>query len=438
MNTSLASWRISLSFIVVLSFTGCAKEPADTAKSLQALLDKGGDVTIPAGTYELTTPLVVDLDKVGFTSISGNGVARLIMRGPGPAVRITGTHGGTADPKSVKPNVWERQRMPLIDGLEIVGAHPEACGIEAVGTMQLTISRTTIRESLHGIHLRTRNRNVTIADVHIYQNRGVGIYLDNVNLHQINVSNSHISYNAQGGIVNRGGNVRNLHVTGCDIEGNMGDEKSPPSANVLLDSTGGEAGIGEVAITGCTIQHTRAAPGSANIRILGKSKEHHEGHVVIGNNVLSDTQVNVEIKNARDVIVTGNTFWTGITANLLVEDSSNVVLNGNLCDRNPRYQREDSGSNMVVFRRCRDCTIKGLHLNGVRGEAGLLVEDSERFNIVGCTILDCEKVALLGQGLTNSRISDCLIQHANPPGDWIPLAAAGKGNQIVDNQHPAR
>jgi parallel beta-helix repeat protein len=77
--------------------------------------------------------------------------------------------------------------MPLVDGVAIVGDHPNAIGIEAIGTMQLTLSRNHIRGVLHGIHLVGNNRNVIISDCHIYENRGIGIYYDNVNLHQSNI-----------------------------------------------------------------------------------------------------------------------------------------------------------------------------------------------------------------------------------------------------------
>lgn len=106
-----------------------------------------------------------------------------------------------------------------------------------------------------------RNRNVAISAVHLYHNRGIGLFLDDVNLHQINVGNSHISYNHGGGIVVRDGNVRNLQITGCDIEANMpADNSDTTTANILLDLSGKPddktRSIAEVAITGCTIQHS--------------------------------------------------------------------------------------------------------------------------------------------------------------------------------------
>ena len=245
---------------------GAKADGSDDWRAIQNAIDGAtGSVHFPPGTYHITRPVVIDLDRVGPVAITAS-AARVIMAGEGPAFRFVGTHAGTAAPESVKDNVWDRQRRPTIDGIEIVGGHERATGVEATGTMQLTVTRVLVRRCLHGVHLTGRNRNVVISDCHIYHNRGVGVFLDKVNLHQINVTGCHISYNARGGVACVGGEVRNLHIAGCDLEANHGKDQ-PPTANVLIDSTGGTNA--EVAITGNTIQHTRNAPGSANVRIKG-------------------------------------------------------------------------------------------------------------------------------------------------------------------------
>lgn len=410
---------------------------ADDAKTLQALVDKGGHVRIPAGTYRIETPLVIDLEKTGFTCIEGGTVARIVMAGPGPAIRFVGHHEGTAAPKSVKPLVWDRERMPGLDGVEIVGGHPEADGVEASGTMMLTITRLHVRDCRHGIHLVNRNRNVAIADCHIYQNRGIGIFLDSVNLHQINVTGSHVSYNDDGGIVVRGGEVRNLHITGCDIESNHGKDR-PPTANVYVDSRGGSHA--EVAITGNTIQHNHEAPGSANIRIQGPSvarakiDELRDGHVTITGNILSDVHTNVHLDHARGVVVTGNTFWTAYSHNLLVEHSAHVVVGPNAMDRNPRYRGEESPTttNCVIFRDSSDCTITGLHVSGVKAaKAGMEFTNCDRFHVTGCTVLDCEPVGVLLKNVTRSRFSGFLIRDDRDGAKSLPTQVEGGfGNWI--------
>lgn len=120
------------------------------------------------------------------------------------------------------------------------------------------LSRVGVRGCWHGIHLVGRNRNVILSECQIYDNDGVGVYMENLNLHQINIANCHISYNDAGGVVARNSEIRNLQIGTCDIEGNMGGPGSQPTANVFLDSTG--SSIGEVAIVGCTIQHSHDAP----------------------------------------------------------------------------------------------------------------------------------------------------------------------------------
>jgi hypothetical protein len=414
----------------------------DTAVIQIAVNASGGVVRLPKGIYRITKPIVIELDKVGYTSICGDGVARIVMAGPGPALKFVGTHFKSADPADFSQNVWERQRMPLVDGVAIDGDHPEAVGIEANGTMELTLTRLHIRGTLHCIHLVGSNRNLIISDCHLYENRGVGIFYDNVSLHQSNIVGCHISYNRGGGIVSRAGNVRNIHITGCDIESNMGRD-TPPTANVLIDCSGSAYGTGEVAITGCTIQHNNDAPDSANIRILGRSEPTaqlalvREGHVTITGNVLSDVKVNVHLRDCRGVVLTGNTFWMGFTHNLLIEDCSDIILGPNNFDRNPLYNYGNSldAKNSLVVRNSEDCTLSGLHVTNVwRDSAGLLIEGCKRMNITNCTILDCDNIGLLLKDVTNSRVSDCLIRDDREKAKSASLVVTGgQGNMIVHN-----
>jgi hypothetical protein len=416
---------------------------ADDTTAIQKAVDSGGRVSFPKGTYRITKPVVIELDKTGFTSLAGDGAARVVMEGAGAAFRFVGTHVGSADPEQVKPNVWEHQRMPMVDGLEIVGAHPEADGIEANGTMQITVTRTTVRDARHGIRLAKNNRNVLIADCHLYHNRGIGVFYDDVNLHQSNISGCHISYCAGGGIVSRRGNVRNIQIGTCDIEMNMATN-APPTANVLIDCSGSNAGTAEVEIAGCTIQHSGKSPDSANIRIIGRGNPAKNlpvarwGHVTITGNVLSDVKVNVHLHDTRGVVITGNTFYMGYEHDLLVEDSSNVVVGPNNFDRNPLYGYGDAAkvNGGVVFRGSTDCTLDGLHINGAwRKPAALMVEKSNRFNIANCTILDSDNTGLLLKDVTNSKVSGCMVRddrHDAKPGPSLKVEG-GRGNWIVQN-----
>ena len=414
----------------------------DDTAAVQKAVDTGGAVRFARGTYRLTKTIVVDLDKTGFSSLNGDGVARFVMEGAGPAFKFIGTHGGTADPKSLKPEIFERQRTPMVDGIEIVGAHPEADGIEATGTMQLTITRVAVHEARHGIHLTVRNRNVIISDCHLYHNTGIGVFYDNVDLLQSNIIGSHISYNAGGGVVTRGGGVRNLQIGTCDIESNMAPE-SPPTANVLIDCTDGSTA--EVSITGCTIQHNSVSPGSANVRFIGKGKPYGNdetarwGHLSICDNVLSDVEVNIDLQHMRGAVITGNTFGGGYEHDLLVTNCSNIAVGSNSFDRNPPYYRgkAETAKGGLVFRNSRDITLAGLHIDGIRGHpAAVQIENGDTFNISACTILDSDGAGLLMQNTSHSLVTGCLIADRRKDRQPAPSLRieGGEDNTLANNK----
>src|SRR5688572_25782307 len=76
---------------------------ADDTAAVQTAVDRGrGLVRFPKGIYKLTRTVTIDLDKVGFTALAGDGVARVAMTGAGPAFRFVGTHGGSAAPATFK------------------------------------------------------------------------------------------------------------------------------------------------------------------------------------------------------------------------------------------------------------------------------------------------------------------------------------------------
>lgn len=416
----------------------------DTVALRQAIAS--GRCRLTPGAYLIRETLDVDLSATGFLSLDGESSATLIMAGPGPALRIRGTHGGTADPTSVRPEIWQKERFPTVSGFEIVGAHDEADGIEAAGAMKLTLHRLLIRQVRHGIRLRERNRNVLIADCHIYENRGIGVWFDHVNLHQSNISACHISYCRGGGVVVQGGDVRNVHITGCDIEGNMSPE-TPSTANILFDCADGS--VAETAIVGCTIQHNAKSPNSANIRFLGRGQvprrgetlEFQCGNVTISDNVLSDVHHNLELVGVRGATIVGNTLWQGYTSNLTMDDCTQVVIGANVLERNPLYGYTSEACDRVCIRNSRDLTIQGLHLHNVRdAEAGMLLENCDRVLMTGCSILDCDGPELLVRNVRRSLIGHCQIRDDRPsqerPAAEKPAQAPAVSSLLIQGDNP--
>ena len=436
-----------VNLVVVSSLTGADVKQhgaigdgqADDTVAIQRAVSAGGQVTFSTGTYRISKTILVQLDTTGYTSLQGSGVAKVVMSGAGPAFHFLGTNDAKESLVKTRDQIWNRERMPSVNGLSIQGDHVDADGIKAEGTVQLTVTRTHIRGVRHGIHLAKSNRNVIVSDSHIYANRGIGIFYDDVYVHQSNITGCHLSYNLGGGIVSRAGDVRNIQVGSCDLEANL-DPNGPPTGNIVLDSRGAITGVAEVAIVGCTIQHTYKGPGGANIRIVGAEKEPadpdiRKGHVTIANNVLSDVQTNIELRDVRGAAVTGNTMWRGYQRNILVEGSRDIVVSSNTMGRSPRYSTRGrpTETNTVTIRDSQDVIFNANVLSLTRNSsAGLTVENAIRINVTNNTIVDCDGPEILLDRVSLSRVSGCILNDQRKDAPNIKQTG-GSVVQVVDN-----
>lgn len=407
---------------------------ADDTVSIQKAADAGkGAIFLPRGTYRITRPLRLDLTRNGPLGVHGDGTATIVMAGEGPAILVTGSHLKSADPAGVSGVTAERERAPLFDGFAIRGANRAADGIRVEGTIHAVLSRLYLTKLRNGLILTGRNRNVLVSEVNVYDNEGAGILLEKLNLHQVNIVNSHVSYNKAGGIVVRQSEIRNLQIGSCDIEANMavGGE---PAANILFDTRGGS--IREGAITGSSIQHHGHAKGSANIRFIGEAPVPRKtGFFSIGDNMISDADVNIHLEHARGVNITGNTFALGFSFNLLVKNSSNITAGANTMDQNPDYD-QPGFRNTVQFEDSADSQILGLLINRSRqAEAALIVRRSHHFRISDVSILDSDGIGILLDQVEWTRVSGCLI-HDRRPESRDPVAIRQRGgrlNQVESN-----
>jgi hypothetical protein len=416
---------------------------SDDTQALQDALRSGGTLRLPRGADRITRPLEIALSEVGPVELRAEAGARLVMAGPGPALRIVGTHSGPAEPASLGAGVRDRERMPLLDGLEIAGEHPEADGIELVRTMQATLSRLLIRGCRHAIRLTDRNRNVIVSDVHLYHNRGVGLYLDEVNLHQINVIGCHISYNAGGGIVVRNSEVRNLQIVGNDIEYNY-DLQAEQSADVWIDV--GERSVREVCISGNTIQ-SLPSPGGANIRISGHPTvgAHKAGLVSITGNHLSSQEVNLHLQWARGVVVEGNTWQCGYRHSLLAQGCDALTIGANVFDHNPDYPKQVPDG--LVLERCRGAQLQNFRIDrclaGTPAEgASLEIRQCAEVTVTGVQILnpayrgievlDSRHCMITGCHIRDTRSTPTMIQAIRVTGggsNWVAHNLLSRGLQ---------
>lgn len=386
-----------------------------------------GVVEFPRGRYRITRTIEVALGEAGTLGILGQGgSASIIMAGAGPAFRFLGSHDkGSADPKSVKPITWERERMPTVVGLEVAGDHPEADGIEFKNTMQAVVRSVLIRQVRHGLHFTSRNRNVLIDGVHVYDCRGTGIFLDSVNIHQIIIGDSHISYCRQGGIKVLGGEIRNFQITGNDIEYNF-ETGGSPVADIWIDLAG-KGSVREGTISGNTIQ-ALLSPGGANIRFTGiPGNPLKVGVWSITGNHIANQEKSIHLEDASGVTITGNTFMRGFEQHILLERVRNVIISGNVFDHNADYftptTRSIGGISIEQSRGVivSDNIIEGVESGSPKSGGALSVTDSRDITLTGNQILDPKVRGVFIARSANVRMTDCLV--SEEPGVRRMLAA---------------
>lgn len=383
----------------------------DTQAIRHALRDGDHVLHFPPGTYLITETIEISLEQFGPLGIDGTGgTARLLMTGSGPALRLAGSHSGTGAPSTVKGNVYPGQRLPTIQNIEIEGAHPEADGIQLVRTMQSLFEGVLIRKCRHGIHLVDRNRNVLISHCHIYHNTGVGIFLEGVNLHQINIAGSHISYNRLGGIRIEHSEIRNLQITGNDIEYNnhaQFNTEPIPTAEIYVDCSAEKSSVAEVTIASNTIQAT-VSPGGCNIRVISVQRElNYTAHLwSISGNVIGSQENNVHLTGCQGFSIGANCIYSCGNRNLLIEESRQITVSGNMFRRHAGHFHTGVRivrSSDVTFT---GCSVHDEHPEGQPTGASLLeIVDSDRITVTGSQFLDGVPC-----GIDVSRSRDVVLQ----------------------------
>ncbi|MSR58760.1 MAG: hypothetical protein EXS05_14090 [Planctomycetaceae bacterium] len=425
-------------------------EQDDTAAIEHALHDGDGVLEFPTGRYRITRPIEVRLAEHGPLAVSGSGgTAKLIMAGAGPALVLVGTHTTSAAPAGFRPEEWRRERMPTISDIEIEGAHPQADGIRIDQVMQATLTGVLIREVRTAVHIVRRARNVLISGCHFYHNTGIGIHFDHVNLHQAIVVGSHISYCRRGGLRIEASEIRNLQITGNDIEYNNHESftgfEPEPTAEIYIDAR--EGSIREGTITGNTIQATYS-PGGANIRMIGNAPDvnHKAGLWSISGNLIGSQENNLHLTSVRGVTITGNVIYSGHSRNLLIEHSRNIVVGDNVFDHNPDYEPGELCTGIRLVDSV-DCNLHGLMIQDgqagrhtIKGagpqsrEALVEVVRCRRVNLAGGQILEGAPYGLLLEECQDTLISGCTILDGRTPPLMqaaILWRGAGRGNLVT-------
>jgi hypothetical protein len=317
--------------------------------------------------------------------------------------------------------------------------------------MQPTLTGVLIREVRTGVYIHQRARNVLISHCHIYNNTGVGVHLDRVDLHQTIITGSHISYCRQGGIRIEASEVRNLQITGNDIEyNNNKSHKVPgaddePTAEVYIDCRTGT--VREGTIAGNTLQATYS-PNGCNIRFIGAGpdKNHKTGLWTITGNLIGSQENNIHLTSARGMTISGNVLYSGHSRNLLIESSRNIVVGANVFDHNPDYDTKElcTGIRLVD---CVDCALSGLVIQdcqagrhtvanaGEQSREGLVeLVRCRRINISGVQVLEPAPYGFFLDECRDTLVTGCsILDDRTPPLMQAPIRwqGAGSGNLIA-------
>jgi polygalacturonase len=424
-------------------------EMDDTQAVEHAVAEGEGFVTFPPGTYILTRTIKVDLNQRGRFGIDGSGgTAKIVMAGEGPAFHVVGTHDKTADPTGFRPSVWQRERMPTVGNIEIEGRHERASGFLLEGTMQSTFEGVLLRGLEDGIRLHGRVRNVLISHCHIYDNRGIGLFFDRVNLHQAIVTGSHVSYCRKAGIKVVGSEIRNLQITGNDIEYNF-DPNEKDCADIEIDSTADGSSVREGTIVGNTIQ-AKYSPGGANVRIVGRNaaENHKAGMFTISGNLIGSQETNVQLVACRGIVVSGNVIYSGHRRNIEVDGSRNVVLASNCFEHNPDYHERElcTGLRLVDSQ---NLTLSGSIIHDCQtgqhtvADAMPLVREGlveivrcQRVNVSGCQVLDGQPFGIFVEDSDQVSITGTSVletRREKKTRAAIRLRGTGRGNLLAAN-----
>ena len=405
----------------------------DTEALLHAVNEIDGILELPRGDYRILKPVVVPLQRTGFVGIRGDqGTARILMEGNGPALQIIGNHQGTATPSTVKREIWERERFPVISGFEVQGRHAEADGIQLYRTMQTTIREVLIRNCRHGVHLKERNRNFLLAQCHIYDNSDTGVFFDQCNLHQVIIIGNHISYCKRAGIRQLEGDVHNIQITGNDIEYNSGAEGT--SGEIVLEAAKGI--ISEFTISSNTLQATAEASG-ANILVDGQHADTPSTGARLLNitgNVLGSRDRGVWMKQTIRANITGNTIYGATQENFLLQGCQNTVIGSNAIGTRPNmYASSLKYRDGVRLENCRDCVVTGNVLNDMQDDS-LYLKDSTDCSASGNQITNPHKRGIVLNNTTRCRISDnSIVERRENRLMPVAIEATGESNLIQNN-----
>jgi len=344
------AWQIAASQQPQTAATLPGARPAIEAinyPSLQAAIDAlpptGGVVRLPAGTFEITTPLKITQEDV---LLEGAGTATHIknVNAEGqPALVIQPTSVAT-DPKAT---IW---RIELAN-LRITGNEKSGHGIAATHVDEIFLHGVTV--SYHGgdgVRLDNCYEDPRICDCLLTYNKGAGLNL--IGCHDIVVVGNQFEENQDAVRCSDG---FNLCFTGNCVDDHLGN-------GVVIENTYGSVVAGNM-IEECN--------GTAII--LDRDCY---GITLSANVIAHEVAGGIDLRDAHGCTVSANTF-TIVKQNALVigEKSGRITVTGNnfsnsyIGEGSEKREKVDSAATGVVLKGTSDITLSGNLFSGLTSKA---------------------------------------------------------------------
>ena len=388
--------RLTLCVVICLVLPTAASAAESSRFDLQAAIDAlpagGGTVTIPAGDYEITTPVAVSRGNV---RIVGTGPAtHLVNRCPDqqPAILVR--------PKDYPKNKRARVLRVSLADFRISGSKDSGDGVYAAGTDEIHLTGMTIdHNGGAGIHLHDCFENPRITDNMITYNGKAGVQLEAC--HDIVVNANHFEENQDAlrcidsfNLCMNGNNIDDHLRDGVVIEntygsvvsGNMLEECQgravvldrdcygiTVSANVIADHLGG--GVHLLDAWGCAVSaNTFVLVHNDSIRVGPKS-----GRLTLAANNFSNSWIGDKIRRpakirrplggdagtgialdgTADINMSGNTF-TGLTTPAVTAKNGcqRLLVTGNVISDVNRGAKSP-GTKAIELGDAADCVVEG-------------------------------------------------------------------------------
>jgi hypothetical protein len=320
--------------------------------ALDALPPSGGIVRLPAGTFEVTSPLSVSRGDV---LLQGAGTAthlKNVNTQGEPAIRVQPADLA-ADPKAM---IW---RVKLSD-MRITGNPKSGHGIEAVNVNELFLDGITVSENGgDGVHMKNCYEDPRICNSLITYNRATGLNL--LECHDIVVSANQFEENRD---ALRCIDGYNLCMTGNCLDDHLRD-------GVVIENTYGSVVAGNM-IEECA--------GTAIV--LDRDCY---GITLSANVIAHETQGGIDLRDAHGCTVSANTF-TIVKKNALVigPSSSRITVTGNNFSDSfigagaVKREANDIEASGIVLEGTSDIAVSGNVFSGVNPKALAVQGDPSR------------------------------------------------------------